>query len=335
MNNPYNDSNALRHEEICLLYGLDPHDHNIKEAEEAPRSRLYGWPEAERYPLDTPGRTRLSWAYANEDMEGSERDRVLGNIKKAADFWKVELPIRNEPTEEGARYVMKISGDGWEDVYKINSAAEIKSIVDHVRKNASDFSYGTRLQYANGVSTAPKELRKLLTDDDIDWTRRVKGEILTDGASIKKACDERASCLNQMGHPEIGDIFRNISNKVKETDVVNVQLVRKVASAMDLADRSVGLNVMYGSAVKLPELSIDGYTPEALKKAHDDMTVIREDKITSRNRIAMHRDKVDDFFQKIAGEDTSKLTMDGIVKRLQDMDKIERDAFEDILGDVI
>lgn len=332
MNNPYNDSNALRHEEICLLYGLDPHVHNIKEAEDAPRARLYGWPEAELYPLDTPGRTKLSWAYANEDMDNSERERVLGNIKKAADFWKIELPVRSEPSEADAKYVLKISGEGWEDVYKLNSPAEVKSIVDHVRKNASDFSYGTRLQYATGVVNAPKELKKMLTDDDIDWARRVKGEILTDGAGVKKACDERASCLEQLGHPELGEVFRSISDKIKDADVINSGFIRKVASAMDLADRSAGVNVLYGSVVNLPELSIEGYTPEALKKAHDDMTVLSETRMTSRNRIATHRDKVDDFFRKIAGEDTSGMTLSNVIDRLKRMDDIERDAFEDILG---
>lgn len=335
MNNPYNDSNALRHEEICLLYGLDPHDHNIKEAEDAPRARLYGWPEAELYPLDTPGRTRLSWAYANEDMDGSERDRVLGNIKKAADFWKIELPERATSSEADAKYVLKISGEGWEDSYKLNTPAEIKSIVDHVRKNASDFSYGTRLQYADGVTAAPRELKKLLTSDDVDWLRHVKGEILTDGGCVKKACDERASCLEQVGHPELGEVFRNIANKIQDADVIDAKFLRKVASAMDLADRSTGLSVMYGSAVTLPEYAVEGYTPEALKVAHENMTVIGDTKMTSRNRIAMHRDKVDDFFGKIAGEDTTKMTMDDLVKRMQSMDAVERDAFEDLLGDVI
>ena len=335
MNNPYNDSNALRHEEICLLYGLDPHVHNIKEAEDAPRARLYGWPEAERYPLDTPGRTMLSWAYANEDMEDSERDRVLGNIKKAADFWKIRLPERHEEKAEDAKYVLKISGEGWEDSYRLNTAAEVKSIVDHVRKNASDFSYKTRLQYADGIVGAPRELKKTLSDDDVEWIRRVKGEILTDGASVKRACDERASCMEQMGHPELGEVFRNVAANVKDTDVVDVPFLRKVASAMDLADRTVGADVLYGSVLRMPEFSVEGYTPEQIKKANEDMAVIDESHVTSRNRVAMHRDKVDDFFMKIAGEDTRSLSLDAMVKRLQSMDAVERDAFDDILGKIM
>ena len=332
MNNPYNDCNALRHEEICLLYGLDPHVHNIKEAEEAPRSRLYGWPEAERYPLDTPNRTRLSWAYANEDAEGETRERILGNIKKAADFWKITLPERHEEKAEDALYVLKVSGDGWHDDYRINNAAELKSIVDHVRKNASDFSYDTRLQYANGVVGAPRELKKLLSDDDVDWIRHVKGEILTDGESIKKACDIRASCMEQMGHPELGEVFRNVSANIKDMDVIDVPFIRKVASAMDLADRSTGANTFYGSLIQLPEFSIEGYTPEQIKRANEDMVVMDETHMTSRTRIAMHRGKVDDFFMKIAGEDTRTLSLNDVVKRMENMDAIERDAFQDILG---
>ena len=335
MNNPYNDSNALRHEEICSLYGLDPHVHNIKEAEDAPRARLYGWPEAERYPLDTPDRTRLSWAYASEDMDGGQRDYVLGNIKKAAEFWKIDLPERKDVSGDDAKLLLKVAGDGWADEYRINTAAEVKSIVDHVRKNASDFSYGTRLQYANGISGAPKELLKALSPDDVDWLRRVKGEILTDGACVKKACCERAACMEQMGHPELGEVFRGIAGKMANEDVVKAEVVRKVASAMDFADRSTGANVLYGSTISLPEFSIEGYTPEALKQANDEMTVLSETKMTTRSRIIRNRDKVDDFFMKIAGEDTSKLTLDAVVKRMKDMDAVERDAFEDILGDVI
>ena len=178
-------------------------------------------------------------------------------------------------------------------------------------------------------------MKKTLSEEDVDWIRHVKGEILTDGASVKRACDERAACMEQMGHPELGEVFRKVSEGVKDTDVVDVPFLRKVASAMDLADRTVGANVLYGSVIKMPEFSIDGYTPEQIKKANEDMAVIDESTVTSRNRVAMHRDKVDDFFMKIAGEDTRALSLNDLVKRIQTMDAIEKDAFKDILGKIM
>ena len=334
MNNPYNDSHALRHEEVCGLYGLDPHVHNIKEAEDAPRTRYYGWPEAERYPLDTPERTKLSWAYANEDTEGAVREKVLANIKKAADFWKIELPERKTASDNQAKHIIVITGQDFEDEYRINNPAELKSIVDHVRKHASDFSYKSRLQFASGVSRAPRELQKLLSDEDIEWTRRVKGEILTDGASVKKACDRRAVYLEQAGYPDVGETFRGLANKIKDDDVVEVSLIRKIASAMDLADRTYGLSGMYGSGLDYPELSIDGFTPEHVKKAYDSM-IETSIGTTSAGKLANNRGKIDDFFLKIAGEDTTGLTIPQLAERLSKMDRVETDAFKDIVGDVL
>lgn len=332
MKNPYNDSNALRLEEICRLYGLDPYAHNIKEAEESPRARFYGYPAADRYPLDSPERVRLSWAYANEDVEAGElRDEILGNIKKAADFWKIELPSRiNEDVDA---YEFKVSGEGWENTFRVDSPGRLKEVVDHVRKNASDFAYPTKVQYADGIIGAPRELKSGLTDEDIDWLRHVKCEILTDGESVKKACDLRASYLEHYGHPELAESFRGMSAAVAGRDNVEVSLLCKVASAMDLADRAGGISHLYANGeLPFPEFSIEGYTPEAIKNAKDDMTSIKEGSITSRNRIALHRPEIDDFFMKIAGEDTSKMDMDALVERLRGMDAVEREAFEDIVG---
>ena len=336
MKNPYNDNHALRHEAICDLYGLDPHVHNIKEAEEAPRTKFYGWPEAERYPLDTPERTVLSWAYANEDTTGETRDKVLANIKKAADFWKVELPSRKEASADDAKHVITIKGEGWEDSYKISNATELKSIVDYIRKNASDFSYTTRVQYAEGISSAPAELKESLSTSDFDWIRRVKGEMLTDGKSVKKACDKRAFYLEELHEDDTAGIFRRLSAKIADDDVLKTDTVRKVAAAMDIIDRTYGLNVMYGQGIiDLPELDIKGMTPETVKQAYDNMVFLDDGTLTARSRILEHRDKVDDFFSKVSGEDTSSFSLDQIVDRITKMDSVERDAFKDILGETL
>jgi len=332
MKNPYNDTHALRHEAICDLYGLDPHAHNIKEAEEAPRARYYGWPEAERYPVDTPERTVLSWAYANEDTTGETREKVLANIKKAADFWNIDLPERKEDSSDEALHVIKISGDGWTDEYKISNATELKSIVNHVRKNASDFSYGTRVQYAEGISNAPVELKSSLNEDDLDWLRRVKGEILTSGKNVKKACDKRAFYLEEYGENETAEIFRKLSAKMSDEDVIKKDTVRKVASAMDVIDRTYGLNVMYGQGhIDLPELDIKGMTPETVKQAYDNMVVLSDGSMTGKSLILENRAKIDDFFSKVSGEDTSSFTLDQVAERVSKMDKIELDAFRDIV----
>lgn len=333
MRNAYNDSSALRYEEICSLYGLDPAVHNIKEADEAPRPRHYGWPAAERYPIDTPERTQLSWAYANEDMKGSMRDEVLGAIKQAAEFWGIELPQRKEVDPENG-YVIKVSGEGWTDQYEIHNPTELKAISEHVRKNASDFSYETKLQFANGVVNAPVSLKERLDSDDIDWIRRVRGEFLTDGNCVKHACDIRAAQVEACHHEEFGKVLRGIGEKAAAMGKdVTPELVRKTASAFDFIDRACGLTNLYGSdMLDYPEKSIKGMTPEALKFATDNAFFTPTGRMTSKTRIAARRDTVNTFFSKVSGENTEALSVNDVVDRIKNMNAVEAAAFERLLG---
>lgn len=333
MRNAYNDSSALRHEEICRLYGLDPTVHNIKEADDSPKARHFGWPAAERYPIDTPERTRLSWAYASEDAAGPMRDSILGAIKKAADFWGIELPVRKEEEKEKA-YVIKISGEGWSDSYEVRNPTELKAIAEHVRKNASDFSYDTKLQFADSIVSAPRSLKERLDDEDVNWLRRVRGEFLTDGNCVKKACDARAHHIEDCKKPELGKIIRDLGVKAASIGEMTPALVRKAASAFDFVDRVCGLTPLYGSKMlNYPEMSIEGMTPEALKFATDNAVFTPTGRMTSRTRIAVRRNDINAFFSKVSGEDTSNLDINGIVTRMHRMTPVEADAFEALLGD--
>lgn len=329
MNALFNDPHGVRHARICNIYGLGP-EYNAKEAGEAPRN-VMDWcarPEVTQYPLDTPERTVVSWCHANEDrtLPDDVRTRVLASVKKAADWWGVELPVAREETSP-AKHTFKVATEAGEDVYVIHDARDALHFAELICKNAADYSYDTRRQVAQALLSAPADIKACYPPDTRSDLELAAGDQLASAADVKIACDIRAGYLEALEKPEMGADLRELGNLAKGAFVDRDFLV-KTASMIDQLDRAMELTVYYADGTLLPaERSFCGIPYSHAKQAAEDMVPLNNGRITSVRAVLANRETVNDFFIKLAGEDVSKDTADVLVQKLQGMDEIQTDAF--------
>lgn len=332
MNLLFNDPHGTRHAHICKIYGLDQ-NYNAKEAGDAPSDTM-NWcalPEKGQYPTDTPERTVVSWCHANYDrtLQGDTKGRVLYGIKKAADWWGIELP-KEKVEQPKAVYSFKVATENGDDTYTVRDSLSVAKYADLISKNASYYSYDTRRQVAQGLLDAPDNFKAGLTPDVLASLELAAGRMMASANDVKAACDIRASYAEASGHPDIGNDLRELGDMAKG-DFVPVECLVKTASAIDLVDRSLGLTVYFKDGTLLPaEQSFAGIPYSHVKQAFDDTLPLNNGRTTTRSLVLSNRSAVETFFSKIAGEDLSKASNEDLCWRVANMDELETDAFDDI-----
>lgn len=335
MNSLFNDPYGDRHARISKIYAL-PENFNMKEAGDRPSNALR-WcaqPEKTLYPTDSPERTVVSWCHANEDrdLHGGTRERVLGNIKEAAEWWGVELPRASVLIEEPTySFTVKHANDE-EDEHHIYTSRELLHFAEEITKNAADYNFDTRHQVAEAILRAPSVLRKDFSRELLEDMERMAGDAMVSKYDVKAACDIRAGMLEDNRRFDLARELRRMGDSFTDR-MLDRDTVIKIAREMDTIDRAAELTTHYHTGRLLPaELSLEGAPFSQIKEAAEDMVVIDKTTVTSRRAIAAHRKQVDDFFLKLAGEDTTGISVPELIDKLEGMDDIMREAFIDLSG---
>lgn len=335
MSDYYNDPAGVELARITKLYSLGPGS-GAKEAAEdtaVPSLRDYAWPDKSRYPVDSPGRTLLSWCYAKEatDLPTEDVDRVLGAIKAAADFWGVTLPVRAEdPHDEGPAVAIKVASGGREDTYTVDTPDAMLQLVGQLRKSAGDQTYDARRQLAEQVLAAPGALRALLSPEDILSLQRTAGDALVTGSDVKAACADRAMSLEFNHHPALAALVREAGDTIKADTIVGKEAVVRVSRLIDYATRAAGLKA---AADTVPvEDMLAGIPNTEVARFTSSVLALKNGSAVPKSAIVGNRQAVDEFFAKLAGEDVSKLAEPALFDRVAGMDLIEADAFANITG---
>ena len=333
MNKFFNDSDQITLARISNLYDVEGYV-NSKEAADRPVSISdLAYPEKGLYPINTPKNTVLSYCYANEDasIPADTRGRVMASIKNAADFWGVTLPARKQEVVAKEAYAIKVSSEEGESVQNIYNDSELKEVVKYVAKNASDLSYDSRRQIAEAVLNAPANLKKQLTRDDIISMQRTAGDMFVAPSDIKIACEIRAQYADMMGHPEVAKMLKDFGGMQPKKLTKN--LVLKVASILDFADRSTGMTVLYKNGkLAPPEHSLNGVAKADVELFIDKTIGMKNGSAFIKNDLVTNKDKVISFFKNYSGEDLSKVSDADIFTKIASLDEIGANAFKEITG---
>ena len=332
MNKYFNDTDQTKLAHIVNVYDL-PEDVNQKEASEdefISYSDL-AYPERGLYPVNTPLNVKLAYCYASDDdsIPADIRERVLNTIKTAADFWQVELPKKKEVAAVHPSYSIKISHeDGSVENQDIFNDSELKDVVKYMAKHASEFPYDTRRQIAESILEAPENLRKQLTRNDIVFLQKTAGDQFVSPLDVKVACMIRSTYVKNEGHPELADILDNVPCKANQQ--VTKPMIVKLASMFDRVDRVTGLNRLYGTELATPEDSLNGVAKIDVELFNNNVVAMKNGSAVVKSDIIENRDKVEEFFSKISGEDVTAINDTCLFEKIANLSDIEAEAFNDI-----
>lgn len=333
MNKFFNDADQITLARISNLYDIDAYV-NSKEASSSPIGITdLAYPEKNLYPLNTPKNTVLSYCYASEDssIPADTRVRVLASIKNAADFWGVSLPERKQEAVTPQAYTIKVSSEEGESSQDIYNDSELKEVVNYISKYASDLSYDSRRQIAEAVLNAPANLKKQLTRDDIVSLQRTTGDMFVAPSDIKVACEIRSQYASMMGHPEVAKMLKDFGSM--QPKKLSKDMVLKVASILDFADRSTGMTALYKDGKLLPpEHSVNGVAKADVELFIDKTIGMKNGSAFIKNDLVTNKDKVISFFKNYAGEDLSKVSDADIFTKIASLDEIGANAFKEITG---
>lgn len=336
MNVFFNDSNQTQLSHIVNLYGLGD-EVNSKQASEPTAISFtdLAYPEKMLYPINTPFATKLAYCYASEDdtIPADTKNRVIATIKQAADFWGIDLPARKQEAAKPAPYEIKVAyEDAPEDLAPVRNATELKSICDYVSKKASELSYDARRQIAEGVLNAPKELRSLLSREDIARMQKTAGEMFISPENIRIALKIRAEYIEGSGLKAISDMIKTASDNVgatvyKKSDVISI------LQALHYADKYASLDRMYDSGhLPLPENSLSGVAKIDVEAFCDNVVALKTGSMITKSDIGIKRDAINKFFTNYEGVDTSSMSVNDLTTKIASMPVEDATAFEEIVG---
>lgn len=334
MNKYFNDSEQIVLARITNLYDVSEYVNQKQASDVKPNISDMAYPEKGLYPINTPANTVLSYCYAKEaeDIPADTKSRILVAIKNAADFWGVTLPARAmvmEPRE--VKYTIKLSSEDGESSHDIYNDTDLKAVVEYIAKNASDFCYESRKQLAEAVLAAPANLKKQLTRDDIVSLQKTAGDMFVAPSDVKVACEIRAQYADSFGFADISKMLKDFGQM--QPSKITKQMVTKVASILDFADRLTGMTSLYkDNKLALPEHSVNGVAKADVELFMDKSIGIKNGSAFTKTDIINSKDKVISFFRDYSGEDISKDSDADIFVKIASLDEIAANAFQEITG---
>ena len=108
--------------------------------------------------------------------------------------------------------------------------------------------------------------------------------------------------------------------------------LRKVAEALDVVDRGYSFNKLYGKGFfDTPEEELFPITEKVMTKIAEEALTMTNGSVLSKSEIVDNKVKVDDFFQKYAGEIPYKGD-DEMLDVVRSLPRNDADAFESFMG---
>lgn len=339
MRNYFNDPAGIELARINKIYGLDQW-FNVKlaaEYQDAPSLKDYAYPDKMLYPIDTPERTALSWCYVKEskDIPAEDLPRVMIALKEAVDFWDIPTPARlvEEKVEVDITPItFKVASEGVEDTIAINSPENLLQVVDLIRKTAGDFSYDTRRQLAAQTLAAPSEMKVRLTRDDILFLQKTAGDMLVTSDDIRLACATRAIMVNEAGHPDLANILKEAADSTPKEGFVPKKALIKVSCLIDYATRAAGLKTADDPNLLPVELLLKGIPESEVRRFTQSVLALKNGSAVAKKSVVDNRDEVNEFFNRVAGENVCAMDEESLFNRIDCMDDIEANAFVNVTG---
>jgi len=258
------------------------------------------------YPVNTKSNAWLSREHFSRDKSKLEKNaaEIIGKrIKKAAAFWGLDEPIRVRE-ESGQPTIHHITIDGDHDKTKqvIDITGHYKSAAEQFVANRPSYSYDACRSFARQMLEAPADVKEPLEVETEEALCKMAnyGSCMPDTA--RNAVFMRM-CLVRKKDPEAFGQLTKVAKVITGMEgLMNIDVLHKVARLIDAVDRTHGLHVRYGRDINPPEQELFHFTEKRASAVRDEAVVLDDGTILNRLELLSMRDRVDEYFEKIAGE---------------------------------
>ena len=265
----------------------------------------FGDPAQRLYPLNSKSNTWLSREHFGRDKAGipKEAAEVIDNrIRKAAEFWGLDQPIHKaNPEDQTTIFHVEIDGDHNKEKQILDLTGHYKEACETFYANRSSYPYLTRRSFAQQVLAAPSDVKEELDTDVEQGLCKMANYGACTGSTARDAVFLRM-CYVKKKHPETFGQLVKVAKHLQDVEgLVDIDLLHKTAILLDTVDRGHGLHVKYGRELLAPEETLFGFTEKRASVVQNEALVMADGSILNRFELLSEKEKVDEYFTKIAG----------------------------------
>jgi hypothetical protein len=265
----------------------------------------YGDPANRLYPLNTKSNCWLSREHFSRDKAGLEKNAaeiIEGRINKMASFWGLDesIRVREEPTKHTI-HAITIEDDIDKQMVELDVSGHFKEAAERFCADRGSYTYGMRRSFARQMLSAPADVQEPLEPETTEMLCKMANYGSCTAESARNAVFMRM-CLVRKGNPEAFGHLVKVAKEVQEMEgLLDIDVLHKVARVLDVVDRSNGLHVRYGKEINFPEDDLFHFTEKKASAVRDEALVLADSTIVNRFALLGEKEKVDEYFEKIAG----------------------------------
>lgn len=342
--NPFNDPN---YSGLFKIYKTAEVPAFVKEASiieeqnipELPHD-VFGDPGKRLYPLNNRSNTWLSREYFRTDRSGyahKEAELIDNRISKAAAFWGLDAPAKriSEDPYQGMAYHIDIKDSAEKTVFGLDMKCQNhwKEAAEALFTSKEKWSFDMRRTMAQGLLNAPEALQVKLDDAHSEYIHKAACQGTCVAQNAINSLYKRAAQI-KTSNPEGYNSLMMAAGAFNETEggFLPVTELRKVAEAIDIVDRGYGFNKLYGKGFfDTPEEELFPITEKIITKIAAEALPLTNGSVLSQSEIVDNKAKVDEFFQKYAGEIPYK-DNDEMFDIIRSLPRSDAGAFESFMG---
>ena len=266
----------------------------------------YGDPANRLYPLNTKSNAWLSREHFGRDKAGLEKKaaEVIGaRIEKMASFWGLDnsIQVRAEPAHHTIHQI-EIEDDIDKQMIKIDVTGHYKEAAERFCIDRRDYPFGMRRSFARQMLAAPADVQEPLEPETTEVLCKMAGYGSCTADSARDAIFMRMCMVRRKDPATFGQLTKVAKQVQGMEGILDMKVLQKVAVLLDYVDRSNGFHVKYGNGINFPEDDLFHFTEKKASAVRDEALVLSDGTIVNRFALLAEKDKVDEYFEKIAGD---------------------------------
>ena len=295
-----------------------------------------------RYPCHTKSATYLSYAYfldSESDMQEKQARVIRENLERMATVWGIDGP--NGPVTMLKRAFTKRAADAWPDLtdndyglvvehtgaplklFPMPNAVSVKNAAERLYANRDKYPYAWRKIAATRILQKAAEKQAELSEDTSEYLHKAAGYGFSTPDQLRAGLLKRAAALAENPRMKSAAAAMREYADAIANEVVDSELLDKVASVIDELDRRVGLHKKYVTKyatqveVPLPEEIAFATTEKQAQEKMEKVIILTNGEAFEKSELekAGH-----DAFCAALGDDIEDVLFDPATKRL-DLEK--------------
>lgn len=302
-----------------------------KELDDLPHS-LFAHPLENKYPINSKANTALSWALFKEARDEIEKkspviaEEIERNIEKGCKLWGVEpLEERQKPDKPVHSFMIKHASENIQN-YEL-AQGYYKDAVDDFMRKRKIMSYDMRRSYAQGLLSAPENIKEDISKEASDFLRKSAGDGCSTVSDLESAISERVELLPK-SETEAKKILMDFIYSLEDVDtpLVRGELLEKATHLFDLIDRSSGISKHYEKGLHFPEEAAFAVPEKLLKDSLKNVVSVNDLHLTPAD-IDETGDIINEILQSVMDKDIPE---DGPKSVLLDLSDPEKKVFVEL-----